>query len=318
MTSHTMRLFNPSDKEYAAIVQVYNQANEFAHGSVAIWRHWDKHRPPERLFRRYVAEQDDEIIGYGFSLLPDTAVNRFHFAIYLSTQWQTTALIDDFYSYIINSCQKHEPVGFTVKIREDESAKTDWLTQNGFKPVMRYPLSILDVSEFDAAAYAHLSDKMATQGVEIVSVAELSGRDADWQKRIYDLDVSVTEDTPSPHPYTHAPFLSYAQSEFEDPGFMPEAWFVALANGQYVGMTNLGMANEKAKIMHTYFTGVHRDYRRQGIALALKVRAIEFAQNLGIRTILTNNEENNPMYQINLGLGFQPQPADVDWERTEF
>ena len=98
---------------------------------------------------------------------------------------------------------------------------------------------------------------------------------------------------------------------------MPEAWFVALANGQYVGMTNLGMANEAAKIMHTYFTGVRRDYRRRGIALALKVRAIQFAQNLGARLILTNNEENNPMYLMNLALGFQPQPADVDWERSE-
>ncbi len=317
MTSYILRPFNPSDEEYAAIVRVYNQANQFAHGSVATWQHWDQHRPPKRLFRRYVAQQGGDIIGYGFSMLPDTAVARFHFAIHLSPQWQTDALIDDFYNYIIDSCQKHNPIGFTVKIREDESVKTDWLTQNGFQPVMRFPLSVLNVAEFDFTPYAHLADKMAAQNIEIVPVAELSLRDADWQRRIYELDVSVTEDTPSPHPYTHAPFPLYAQNEFEDPNFMPEAWFVALADGQYVGMTNLGMANEAAKIMHTYFTGVRRDYRRRGIALALKVRAIRFAQNLGAHLILTNNEENNPMYLMNLALGFQPQPADVDWERSE-
>jgi GNAT superfamily N-acetyltransferase len=176
---------------------------------------------------------------------------------------------------------------------------------------------VLNAADFDLTPYAYLADKMAAQNIEIVSVAELSLRDADWQRQIYDLDVSVTEDTPSPHPYTHAPFPLYAQSEFEDPNFNPEAWFVALANEQYVGMTNLGMANEAAKIMHTYFTGVHRDYRRRGIAQALKVRAIQFAKDLGINTILTNNEENNPMYLLNLALGFQPQPADVDWERVE-
>ncbi|MEJ2750611.1 MAG: GNAT family N-acetyltransferase, partial [Anaerolineae bacterium] len=272
---------------------------------------------PKRLIRRYDAEQGYNIIGNGITMLPDTAVTRLHFAIHLSPQWQTDALIDDFYNHIIDSCQKHDPIGFTVKIREDESAKADWLTRNGFQPVMRYPLSILNLAEFDLTPYAHLADKMAAQNIEIVPVAELSERDADWQRRIYELDVSVTEDTPSPHPYTHAPFPLYAQSEFEDPNFMPEAWFVALANGQYVGMTNLGMANEAAKIMHTYFTGVRRDYRRRGIALALKVRAIQFAQNLGARLILTNNEENNPMYLMNLALGFQPQPADVDWERSE-
>jgi GNAT superfamily N-acetyltransferase len=70
-------------------------------------------------------------------------------------------------------------------------------------------------------------------------------------------------------------------------------------------------------MLQTSFTGVFKTYRRRGIALALKVRSIQYAQSLGTRLIIANNEENNPMYQINLALGFQPQPADADWERNE-
>jgi len=68
--------------------------------------------------------------------------------------------------------------------------------------------------------------------------------------------------------------------------------------------------------LETGLTGVHRDYRRQGLALALKSQAIEVVQQLGARIILTSNEENNPMYRLNLKLGFEAQPADIDWKKT--
>jgi len=36
----------------------------------------------------------------------------------------------------------------------------------------------------------------------------------------------------------------------------------------------------------------------------------------GTRLIFTANEENNPMFQLNLRLGFEPQPAEIDWEKV--
>jgi hypothetical protein len=41
-----------------------------------------------------------------------------------------------------------------------------------------------------------------------------------------------------------------------------------------------------------------------------------FAQEIGAKFIETNNEEHNPMYQLNLQLGFQPQSADLDMEKV--
>lgn len=317
MEPYTIRPFNPTSEEYDAIVQVYNQANLFEHGSAASWQHWDNHRDPGGLFRRYVVARQDTIVGYGFSMRPDTAVNRFQFAIFVPPAQQTPGIISDFYTYIVNACGEYDPVGFISRVREDEAAKIDWLARNGFQPVMRYPRSILYVPDFDAAPYARLFTKLAAKGIEIVSLAELSKRDLDWQRRIYDLEMVINQDVPSPHPFSPPPFSAYAQREFEDPEFMPEGWFVAVADGQYVGTTTLDKVSEDVDLLHTKFTGVHRAYRRRGIASALKVRAIQFAQSLGARLILANNEENNPMFQLNLALGFQPQPADVDWERSK-
>ena len=43
--------------------------------------------------------------------------------------------------------------------------------------------------------------------------------------------------------------------------------------------------------------------------------SIEFAQAYGAQWIETSNEENNPMLQLNLRLGFQPAPAWLSFEK---
>ena len=58
-----------------------------------------------------------------------------------------------------------------------------------------------------------------------------------------------------------------------------------------------------------------RAHRRQGIATAMKVRAIGFAKEYGAKIVETDNEENNPMYFLNLKLGFESQPAWLSFEK---
>ena len=57
-------------------------------------------------------------------------------------------------------------------------------------------------------------------------------------------------------------------------------------------------------------------YRRRGIATALKLRSIEFAKAYGAKELKTDNEENNPMYQLNLSLGFRPKPAFLSYKKS--
>jgi len=47
----------------------------------------------------------------------------------------------------------------------------------------------------------------------------------------------------------------------------------------------------------------------------LKVKAIEVAKAEGFKTIATSNEENNPMYQLNLQLGYEPALAWLEFEK---
>jgi predicted GNAT family acetyltransferase len=58
-------------------------------------------------------------------------------------------------------------------------------------------------------------------------------------------------------------------------------------------------------------TGVKRAYRRKGIATALKLRTVAFAQVQGAHLLMTSNNSANPMYQLNLKLGFQTYDAEI-------
>ena len=48
---------------------------------------------------------------------------------------------------------------------------------------------------------------------------------------------------------------------------------------------------------------------------AIKIKAIERLLDKGVTDVRTDNEENNPMYKINVALGFTPEPYCYDYQR---
>jgi predicted GNAT superfamily acetyltransferase len=82
---------------------------------------------------------------------------------------------------------------------------------------------------------------------------------------------------------------------------------VALKDEDYIGFTQVKRTEEHS--LYQLLTGVRSDYRRKGIALALKLQSIAHARVSGIKTIITNNDPTNkPMLALNERLGFMRQP----------
>lgn len=74
--------------------------------------------------------------------------------------------------------------------------------------------------------------------------------------------------------------------------------------------TQIAVHPEFQRQLNTDDTGVIRDYRRRGIALALKVHGIAHAKENGYKKIRTMNESTNrAMLNINERLGFAKRPA---------
>ena len=48
---------------------------------------------------------------------------------------------------------------------------------------------------------------------------------------------------------------------------------------------------------------------------SLKVKAYSALKEKGVKIIRTDNEENNPMYLINVALGFKPEPFGHEYQK---
>ena len=107
----------------------------------------------------------------------------------------------------------------------------------------------------------------------------------------------------------------YSPTHLTGPTFDPDAYFIALDGIRPVGLSFGSINRDKEPPgFNTGMTGILRDYRRRGIATALKIHIIRHLQQEGVHDIFTSNDSQNPMYQLNLALGFKPLPS---WVRVE-
>ena len=188
----------------------------------------------------------------------------------------------------------------------------EWALRRGWHERWRQYESYLHISEL-------LRDVIAVvppEGIEILDLPaylERAGRDFGIVQlhELYRRSVADTPGNPEP-PFSATGFRSQL---IEGPLAAPDLSLVALAEGQPVGITiNFRRGPARA---HTAFTGTDREWRRRGIARALKAAALLRAREAGVRVMLTANDGTNiPMLRLNQWMGYAPLPAIVHLERA--
>jgi mycothiol synthase len=322
----TVRLFQPSALQYAAIVAVHDAAwPDERHLSPDRWREGDAEWTAEHLLQRFVVAHDGRIVGEGSCFEPHWhhQPGTVHLSWSIHPDHRGRDLDTLLFDAILAFVRQHRPATDTLatEMREDRTETVAFLEARGFVPAMRSERSVLDVAAFDPAPYRELEASLAVAGIRTETLAALQARAADWREQLYELRWQIMQDVPSVEPQVKPTFAQFAQQILEDPALDPEAWFVAVDTrtdgAPLVGMSNLWVNDPSYTRLDTGLTGVVRTYRRRGIATALKLRTIAYARQRGARTIETANEEHNPMYQLNLRLGFRPRPAWVSYRASQ-
>lgn len=242
---------------------------------------------------------------------------RYVFNIGVHPDYRRQGIGGQLYNYLLENLAQAEPKGrlLMVKCWEDAPDSIRFLSQRGFQQTGGDRSSLLDVTSFDSTRFANVVEHVRQQRIEIISYGEMVERIPDYQQQCYEMHWNSFQDVPATGARTQPSFEHYVKQTFESPDFVPETYFVALDGDQLVGESNLFPDHGNSDRMITEYTGVVRTHRRRGIASALKVCVIESARARGIKAIVAGNDFRNPMYELNLQLGFQPQPGELFFEK---
>jgi GNAT superfamily N-acetyltransferase len=312
-----IRPFEKIDEEYRAIVDISNANWPEELSAPESWQHRDKHREKKYLFRRVVGEVDGSIVACASCGESSWAFTRgkYFISIEVHPDHQRRGYGTAMYDHLVGLLSERDPLFFSADTREDKPDFIRFLTKRGFETTMRYPVSHLNPQTFDFAKFKGVEEHVAEQGIEIVNVPDLPARDPDWQRHWYELESECWMDVPLPEPPTVGRFEEFA-SRFDSPNYDARAHFIAIDGGKYVGLTGFWISIAEKHKLYTGLTGVVRSHRRKGVATALKVSGVRFARDYDATIIETDNEENNPMFGLNLHLGFEPQPAWLDFRKV--
>jgi mycothiol synthase len=145
-------------------------------------------------------------------------------------------------------------------------------------------------------------------GIEVTTVAE---RPALLRQLYHELALQAFEDMPTPRQVEITP--EQWESEWLN---WPEATFVALADGEIVGMAGLLHDVDRPDRAENALTTVRRDWRRRGIARLLKETTIAWAAAHGIREIYTWTQTGNEnMREVNERLGYVSRDLSISVRR---
>ncbi|HKC62421.1 MAG TPA: GNAT family N-acetyltransferase, partial [Pyrinomonadaceae bacterium] len=307
------------EEDWNSISQIAPARERFDPEGFDLWLRGRQQFNESRYVRRhYLAEHAStgQLVGYG-AIEQSIYLPKYRLFLVIDPLWLRRGVGDLLLDRLTNDLQEVNAV--TVSFREyaahDEIL--NFLNERGFIETMRLMDLRLSVEEADLAPFSTVVEKVRERGISISTLAEERAHDPRYVEKLYELTSTLRIDDPLRDPFTPASFYEReARLWLERPYVLPAAYFIAKHNDNYVGVTDLNLLDVVPEGVTHGFTGVRRDYRRQGVCTALKVRAIEYAREQGYRTV---RAFNSPLHQellaLNEKLGFRSLFSYVTLEK---
>lgn len=299
------RRFERSDEDFATVVAVFNVIWPDRLTTAELERFRDEQRNPKYFFARFFVQDGPQVIGLatiGESAWSHRDGKYFVFAELIPGRETEFQRVLEFLTGQIQERGFNHLVFWT---RDDKLLQIENVTKIGAENTMRQPITELDLVRFDPSAWQPSRDKAVEDGYIFRSHSELNHSGFDWRPAQYEMELELWQDVPYTDTIVVKPFEEWLKEYEESPDYRAEMNFLAFEGDRMIGMSHTYRDLGSPERLFTGLTGVRRDHRRKGIATALKVTCLDTCKKLGYKTVETDNEEKNPMLDLNLALGFR-------------
>ncbi|WNF24980.1 GNAT family N-acetyltransferase [Mesobacillus jeotgali] len=224
--------------------------------------------------------------------------------IKVDQEWRNRGIGSWILSEIEGFAQKNRIRFLQTQIKETYEEELEWAKKNGFKKTGHYFESQLDISRFKKDPYSSIFEELDLSGISFTTLEDYS-KDKDYEYRFWDFWWELVSDVPGmmdkPRPDNDR--MIALMKDYEKKGFI-----LAVDGERWIALSII--VREKDEIFYNSMTGVDKRYRGQGLAQAVKIKAIEFAQQNKGKYIRTHNDSiNAPMLKVNKKLGYEQKPG---------
>ena len=266
-----------------------------------------------RYFRRhYVVEngRTKQIIAYG-AVEQTIYLPKYRLLLLSDPRWLKQGVGDLLVDRLTNDLAEAKAITVSCRQYASEAELVNLLKSRGFEETSR----VLDLRLNVATDVSRWLKPV--EGISISTFAEERVRDPRCVEKLYELTTLLSQDDPArgsfaPPAYNAREALMW----LEMPYVLPDALFIAKHGDEYVGVSDVSRFEAMPGGLTQGFTGVRREYRRRGLATALKVAGIVYAQSHGYQIIQTfNKPEQSAIRELNEKLGFEMMFENVTLER---
>ena len=146
------------------------------------------------------------------------------------------------------------------------------------------------------------------EGIEVVTIAE--------RPELLEAAYPLARDEGYPDLALEGSIEIPLEDWLHDEATLPEGSFVALVDGEIVGYSGL-MAHDNGGVAEDGLTVVRREWRRRGLAKALKQRELAWAKEAGLHEVVTWTQSGNEsMRAVNERLGYEYRDAAITMSAT--
>jgi GNAT superfamily N-acetyltransferase len=260
-----------------------------------VWRRASRTIEREQL-RTWVAEEDGEVVACAHASfewsVPTPGKGRFRIGVLPDRRGR--GIGSEVYSHVSEYLWGRGAWRLRSWVDADPDGAR-FLERRGFEPHDTDRVSQLDLG------HAEPAEPHVPEGFRIVPLGEARDRERD----LYEICAAGEIDMPGDEPETELSFEDWLQDDYGSPALSDEGSFVALAGDRAVSLAFLTV-DPKRRLAYNEMTATLPEYRRNGLALAVKSAAARWAAANGFERIVTENDADNVgMLAINRKLGYR-------------